>query len=170
MYVFDFSNDPLFKWTERALDLENGGLIGHELRDAAQFYSDFAEQSDSVLLGWGARNTSSLLNMGAGAISPGSYVDAYNQINNNAYTVMLREMEVGGSGLGAAGQGLSSIVGDLTGYNQLLEGSFGVDRQSLTLLNTADRWERGLMGGSQLIGTGAGLAKSWNGAITTKAN
>jgi len=37
-----------------------------------------------------------------------------------------------------------------------------VDRQSLTSLSGADRWSRGLMGGSQLILTGVGLKAAYN--------
>ena len=62
----------------------------------------------------------------------------------------------------SAAQGLSSIVGDATGYNGVMEGGFGVDRQSQTMLSMSDRWSQGFMGGSQMILTGVGLKAAYN--------
>ena len=116
-----------------------------------------------------AYNDASLVNMVAGAVSPSSYVSGYNNLQSRAENVMVGEFMNGSGGTWSAAQGLSSVVGDVTGYNGVMAGSFGVDRQSQTLLSTSDSWSQGLMGGSQLILTGTGLTATIAPATATSA-
>jgi hypothetical protein len=97
-------------------------------------------------------------------VSPQTYVEGWKQANNRAYTTMLREMEGGSGGVWSAAQGVSAVMGDITGYNMAFEAGFGVDRQHLTQLGTAERWTRGFGALSQMAGTVAGGLKGYNPA------
>ena len=164
------SNEPLFKWTEKALDVGHGGLLGAELRDAADFYSERGSQGTGTGGNFFLNNVSSGLNLAAGVISPQSYVDGYNEVSDNAYRVMLAEMSGGSSGATALAQGISSAVGDAVGYNAALTAVYGVDRHEQRLLAGWERATQAAMGISQLAGSAAGLRASMNGAVATEAN
>jgi hypothetical protein len=140
----------------------NGGVAGYGLRSLAGAFNYVGASANSTYISWGSFNDASVLNMAASAITPASYVNEYNSLQNRAENVMAGEYVNGSGSTWAAAQGLSSIVGDVVGYNGVMTGSFGVDRQSATMLSTSDRWSQGLMGGSQMILTGAGLRTSFN--------
>ncbi|MGA2279196.1 MAG: glycohydrolase toxin TNT-related protein [Verrucomicrobiota bacterium] len=140
----------------------NGGVAGYGLRSLAGAFNHIGSSSGSTYISWGSFNDASLLNMAASAVTPSSYVNGYQNLQNRAENVMVGEYLNGSGNTWAAAQGLSSVVGDSIGYNNIYEASFNVDRQSLTSLSGADRWSRGLMGGSQLILTGVGLKAAYN--------
>lgn len=140
----------------------NGGAAGYGLRGLAGYMNQIGSLSSGTLSSWGAYNDASLLNMAASAVSPSSYVNGFNSLQNRAENVMVGQYLNGSGTTWSAAQGLSSIVGDATGYNGIMAGSFGVDRQSQTMLSTSDRWSQGLMGGSQMILTGVGLKSAYN--------
>jgi hypothetical protein len=147
----------------------NGGTAGYGLRSLASLYNQFGAARGNTYLSWSAYNNASLLNLAAGMVTPSSYVNGWNSLQNRAENVMTTEYLNGSGGTWTAAQGLSSIVGDAVGYNGIYEGSFGVDRQSGTMLGGADRWSRGLMGGSQLILTGVGLKASYQPGMSSTA-
>jgi RHS repeat-associated protein len=140
----------------------NGGLAGYGLRGLANVFNTAGASSGSTYLSFQAYNNASVLNLAAGLVTPASYVNGYQSLQNRAENVMVGEYLNGSGNSWAAAQGLSSIVGDTVGYNNIYEASFNVDRQSLTSLSGADRWSRGLMGGSQLIFAGVGLRGAYN--------
>ena len=140
----------------------NGGVAGYGLRGLANLYNTVGLSSSSTYISWQAYNSGSLLNMAASVVTPASYVNGYQNLQNRAENVMVQEYVNGSGNTWALSQGLSSVAGDVIGYNQIYEASFNVDRQSLTQLSGAERWSRGLMGGSQLILTGVGLKASFN--------
>lgn len=144
----------------------NGGVLGYGLRDLAGVFNNVGASSSSTYLSFGAYNDASLLNLAANTITPASYVNGYQNLQNRAENVMVGEYLNGSGNTWAAAQGLSSIVGDSIGYNNIYEASFNVDRQTLTSLSGADRWSRGLMGGSQLILAGTGLRAAYNPGAT----
>ena len=162
--------DPDGRMGKQALQYAyNGGAAGQALRNAGSIFEYLGSLntpgtglSDTTFFRWGLNNDATLLNYAASAITPSSYVNGYNSLQSRAENVMVGEYLRGSGGTWAAAQGLSSIVGDTVGYNGIYEGGFGVDRQSGTMLGGADRWSRGLMGGSQMILTGVGLKTAYN--------
>jgi len=135
-----------------------GGAAGYGLRGLAGLYNQAGAASDSTYLSWNAYNAASLLNFGAGLVTPSSYVN----LQNRAENVMLGEYLSGSGGTWTAAQGLSSIVGDIVGYNNAYAAGFGVDRQTQTLLNGTDRASLGFMALSQFAGTTATLGATYN--------
>jgi RHS repeat-associated protein len=140
----------------------NGGIAGYGLRSLAEAFNYVGSSTRSAYVNWGAFNDASFLNMAASAVTPSSYVSGFNSLQNRAENTMVGEYLNGSGNTWTAAQGLSSVVGDVVGYNGVMTGGFGVDRQSTTLLSTSDRWSQGLMGGSQLILTGVGLKTTYN--------
>jgi hypothetical protein len=141
----------------------NSGFgLGNGMRVAGDFYNQQGGRSTSTSLNFANSFAGSMMNMGGGMITPQSYVNGFNMVQNRAQNVMVGQYLSGSGNTWSAAQGLSSIVGDVTGYNGVMAGGFGVDRQPATLLSTSDRWSQGLMGGSQIILTGAGLNASYN--------
>ncbi len=150
----------------------NGGAAGHGLRALGGAFQQIGSSTASTYLNWQANNNASFFNIAAGLVTPRSYVDSYNTTVDRSANVMAGEMVRGSGGTWAVSQGISSIVGDAVGYNNVMEGGFGVDRQTGQLLNGVDRTSRTLMGGSQLILTGVGLKATYqpgmaNGFVRT---
>lgn len=172
-YTFCAGGDPINYWDPDgrfgkayALFQYYGGPAGFGLRDLANTYNNIGASSSSTSLSWISYNDASIVNLAASAITPASYVNEYQTLQNRAENVMVQEYASGSGNTWALAQGASSVVGDVVGYNDIYEASFNVDRQSLTSLSTSDRWSRGLMGGSQLILTGVGLKATFNPEAT----
>jgi RHS repeat-associated protein len=140
----------------------NGGVAGYGLRGLASAFNTIGSSSSSTFISWGTFNDASVLNLAASAVTPASYVNEYQNLQNRAENVMVGEYVNGSGNTWALAQGLSSVVGDPVGYNNIYEASFNVDRQSLMPLSGAERWSRGLMGGSQIILTGVTLGQTFN--------
>lgn len=122
----------------------NGGAAGEALRGLAGLYNQFGASTESTYLAWNAYNTG---------------------VDRSA-NVMAGELANGSGWTWTAAQGVSSIVGDFVGYNNAYEAGFGVDRQSMTLLNGVDRTSRGFMAVSQMAGTTATLGAMYNPSAT----
>lgn len=144
----------------------NGGVAGYGLRGLAGLYNEFGASTESTYLSWNAYNSGSLLNFAAGLVTPASYVNTYNTLQNRAENVMTTEYLNGSGSLWIAGQGLSSVVGDFSGYNNAYSAAFGVDRQTGALLSGTDRASLGFMALSQMAGTTAGLGATYNPGAT----
>jgi RHS repeat-associated protein len=159
--VNDFDPDGRFG-KQYAQFQYNGGVAGYGLRGLAGAVNTVGSSSGSTFVSWGTFNDASLLNLAASTVTPSSYVNEYQNLQNRAENIMVGEYVNGSGNSWALAQGLSSVVGDPVGYNNIYEASFNVDRQSLTSLSGADRWSRGLMGGSQIILTGVSLGQTFN--------
>jgi RHS repeat-associated protein len=154
-------------------DWKHGSMLGATLHSIAGHYQ---EMGDAAYIPWLPSEAqwvpnfanymaSSVAGLLEAAVSPQSYVDGWRHVNNRAYQTILREFESGGVGPWAFAQGLSTVAGDVFGYNSVLEGSFGVDRGSLAQLGTAERWTRGFAGLSQIAGSIAGGLRMYNPSI-----
>jgi RHS repeat-associated protein len=142
----------------------NGGFSGYALRHTADIFNQAASTS-STAWNYQMLNSATAFSMAAGAITPRTYVEGYHSGVDRAANVMAGEM-VNGSGMTwSVLQGTSSIVGDAVGYNSIMEGGFGVDRQTGELLDGVDRTSRTLMGSSQVILTGVGVRASYRPTI-----
>jgi RHS repeat-associated protein len=168
LYAFCAASDPVNSFdpdgrlaTATANYAYNGGAAGYALRELAGVYNQFGAASDNSYFSWSAYNGGSLLNLAAGAVTPSSYVNSYNTLQDRAEGVMTGEYLNGSGGTWTAAQGLSSLVGDMVGYNNAYESGFGVDRQTQTMLDNVDRTSRGFMAVSQLASTTATLGATY---------
>jgi hypothetical protein len=127
--------------------------VGATLRQLSADYAALGQQGSGnlgTLENFAHNVTSDLLGIAAGAVSPTSYKEGVAHIQERASDVMARELADGGNGFTAGAQGLSTIVGDFTGYNGVMESAFGVDRATLESLGGVDRIQRGGFGVFQL--------------------
>jgi RHS repeat-associated protein len=142
----------------------NGGAAG-SLRTLAELFNPVL-RTDNTLVSWSCYNSASVLNLLANLSTPASYVDAYHNGVDRSANVMAGERLNGSGWTWTTLQGLSSIVGDQVGYNSAFEAGFGVDRQSMTMLDGVDRTSRGFMALSQMAGTTATLGGMYNPSAT----
>jgi RHS repeat-associated protein len=168
--MFELEPGELF---QELSDWKHGSLLGATLHRIAEgyrhagdvAYADGLPAEAQWIPNFANYMASSVAGVLEASVSPQSYVDGWRHVNDRAYRTILREFESGAGGPWAFAQGLSSAAGDLFGYNSVLEGSFGVDRSSLSQLGTAERWTRGFAGLSQIAGTIAGGLRLYNPSI-----
>jgi RHS repeat-associated protein len=140
--VFTPFESPLL---DELLDFGHGSFVGATLRELAADYAALGQQGSGnlgTLENFAHNVTSQLLGMAGGAVSPTTIKEGVTHMQDRAAEVMAREILSGGSGFEAVAQGASTLVGDVVGYNGILEGAYGVDRASLEALSGVDRIER----------------------------
>jgi RHS repeat-associated protein len=157
---------PMFEFKEselanEVLDLRRGAIVGATLRALGEDYSHLAGSSRDPYTVFMAGSFGDLAQLGAGAVSPQSYLDFYQRAEQLTTVVTDRELGQGSPWWWAGTQGLSAAAGEMIPYNRIMEGIFGVDRLSLTPLDGVDRSVQISLGVSQLAGMFAGLGKSY---------
>ena len=155
VFTFDYSNDPMFQFAEKLADVGNGSLLGAGLREWATEQAMLGTQGGDGLGLWanfGYNVRSDVANMLAGAISPQSWVDGMQHLQDRASERAAQQLLAGESGLVAQYYGWASLGGDLLGLNGVLEGTYNVDLATGAELGTEERWRRGPVGISQMAG------------------
>jgi RHS repeat-associated protein len=167
--VFTAEESPLLR---ELMDFGHGSLLGGTLRQLSADYGKMGQEGSGTLGFWANYShdiTSQLLGMAAGLTSPTTIRDLARHVQNRAEMVMADEFSQGSGQFGATLQGLSSLVGDLTGYNGALEASFGVDRATTEQLGWVNRVERGGFGVAQLATLASGTLKVAEEAASLEA-
>jgi hypothetical protein len=142
--------------------------VGDQMRSSAAWWHSVDKDTGSY--GWdfalntGGEMIGSILDMTANMTSAEAMYTGAQRIKHRADLVMQGELEAGSNPVWATAQMVSSVAGDVVGYNNILEASFNVDRETMTAVGGAtERWSLGLAGAGQVLLTGAGgLGKVWD--------
>jgi RHS repeat-associated protein len=166
--------DPLgLSEQEDKSDYAQGGLTARLLRWSSNKLNQIGTDSKSnAILSNPATQAvmgfySHMASLGANVMTPKTYVEGYKTQVEKTSDVIFTAQQQGANPVSAASQGLGYAAGNLIGYTPAIESAFGVDIASGENIEGVDRAQRGLMGGSQLLLTGTGLAASYNAALQT---